>query len=203
MTERLICLGDSNTYGYDPRSPFGGRYPAGQRWTGLLRRADREVLNLGINGLTVPRDPDGGQLTGLLRQRLPADAVTVMLGSNDLLRGDGAESTAERMERLLLRLRETAGETRLLLIAPPPLALGAWVPDESLIEESRRLAAAYRRLAERRRIPFADAGRWGVELCFDGVHFSAAGHAAFARNLERLLDAPCAGPDREAEDDPQ
>ena len=24
---RIACLGDSNTYGYDPHSPFGGRYP--------------------------------------------------------------------------------------------------------------------------------------------------------------------------------
>ena len=31
---RLICFGDSNTYGYDPRSFFGGRYPG--RWTDLL-----------------------------------------------------------------------------------------------------------------------------------------------------------------------
>lgn len=25
---RVMCLGDSNTYGYDPRSYLGGRYPA-------------------------------------------------------------------------------------------------------------------------------------------------------------------------------
>ena len=24
----LLCYGDSNTYGFDPRSYFGGRYPA-------------------------------------------------------------------------------------------------------------------------------------------------------------------------------
>ena len=31
---RVLCFGDSNTYGYDPRSFFGGRYPG--RWTDLL-----------------------------------------------------------------------------------------------------------------------------------------------------------------------
>lgn len=28
---KVICYGDSNTYGYDPRSYIGGRYPAGAR----------------------------------------------------------------------------------------------------------------------------------------------------------------------------
>ena len=33
---KVICYGDSNTYGYDPRSYIGGRYPAGDRWVDLL-----------------------------------------------------------------------------------------------------------------------------------------------------------------------
>ena len=28
---KVICFGDSNTYGYDPRSYFGGRYPRDSR----------------------------------------------------------------------------------------------------------------------------------------------------------------------------
>ena len=33
---KVICFGDSNTYGYDPRSYFGGQYPAQNRWVDLL-----------------------------------------------------------------------------------------------------------------------------------------------------------------------
>ena len=32
MRRRLLCYGDSNTYGYDPRSYLGGRYPDSIRW---------------------------------------------------------------------------------------------------------------------------------------------------------------------------
>ena len=32
----IICFGDSNTYGYDPRSYLGGRYDAGSRWVDIL-----------------------------------------------------------------------------------------------------------------------------------------------------------------------
>ena len=38
MERRIFCFGDSNTYGYDPREPLGGRYPADARWPELLRR---------------------------------------------------------------------------------------------------------------------------------------------------------------------
>ena len=31
MPKTILCLSDSNTYGYDPRGAFGGRYPDGTR----------------------------------------------------------------------------------------------------------------------------------------------------------------------------
>lgn len=33
----VICFGDSNTYGYDPRGYFGGRYDAGSRWVDMYQ----------------------------------------------------------------------------------------------------------------------------------------------------------------------
>ena len=36
MSRRILCWGDSNTYGYDPQSPLGGRYPPQVRWTDQL-----------------------------------------------------------------------------------------------------------------------------------------------------------------------
>ena len=48
---RLLCFGDSNTYGYDPRSYAGDRYPPESRWTDLLAESSGwEVVNMGLNG---------------------------------------------------------------------------------------------------------------------------------------------------------
>ena len=33
---KLLCFGDSNTYGYDPRSYLGDRYPSSIRWVDKL-----------------------------------------------------------------------------------------------------------------------------------------------------------------------
>lgn len=178
---RLVCFGDSNTYGYDPRSFFGGRYPAECRWTDLLaERTGLEVMNLGQNGREIPLG--AGSLTGLLRQD---DLLVVMLGDNDLLCHPRitAGDVAVRMEGFL----KTLPSCRVLLVAPPPMALGEWVTEKRLLSEYAALAGEYEALARRLGIGFANAGQWGVELTFDGVHFTEDGHRAFAKGIQEVL----------------
>jgi lysophospholipase L1-like esterase len=191
ISRHILCLGDSNTYGYDPRSYLGSRYPDDVRWTGLLRRAGWEVVNCGQNGLSIPRASAFPALSDLLRSELPLDAVTVMLGSNDLLLGASVADTAARMAALLRCIRSAAPRPHLLLIAPPPMQPGEWVPSQALIDASVQLAESYRTLAAQCGLPFADAGDWAIPLTFDGVHFSPAGHAAFAREVRQILAEIC------------
>jgi lysophospholipase L1-like esterase len=76
----------------------------------------------------------------------------------------------------------------ILLIGPPPMVRGAWVPDDGLVEESWNLVRQYEALAERRGIRFADAGEWDIALAYDGVHFTEEGHARFAEGLASCLE---------------
>lgn len=173
---KVVCFGDSNTYGYDPRSWLGGRYPADSRWVDLL--ADQtgwDVVNLGENGRCIPLRP----------MPLPEDTdlVIVMLGTNDLLQGCTPEKTADRMKRFLQSL--PLAPEHILLITPPPMAPGEWVTDSLLIESSHLLAQYYRELAGQLGVRFADAGNWHVTLAYDGVHFTGQGHRAFAENLAK------------------
>ena len=142
---KILCIGDSNTYGYDPRSYIGSRYPEEVRWAGRLR--GHEVINCGLNGMTVPRDHK--RQLGLLALHEP-DLVTVMLGTNDLLSGLSADE---------------------------------------IIWESEDLGAKYRELAKAKGCSYADSGEWGIDVTFDGVHFSPEGHAVFAQRLEEVLKA--------------
>lgn len=183
---RVLCFGDSNTFGYDPRSYLGSRYPADIRWTGLLQGMGWEVVNCGQNGLCISRESHFPAAVDLLR-RIPSDLVTVMLGSNDLLNGAAAEEAATRMEALLRRMANGAGNARLILISPSPMQFGDWVQIQELIDESAKLGGLYRRLAGSLNILFADAGEWDVRLSSDGVHFAPEGHAAFAEGLNRVL----------------
>ena len=190
MGKRILCLGDSNTYGYDPRSYVGGRYPESVRWTGQLRLSGLDVLNFGQNGLSIPsREQDRSQFRDLILRNQPADLVTVMLGSNDLLQSSNpdAEEVGGRMENFLRSVMVPG--VRFLLIAPPPMIPGTWVQDERLLTESASLAQCYLNTAETLGIAFTDAWVWNVDLSFDGVHFSPEGHASFAAGLSEALDS--------------
>ncbi|MBO4689063.1 MAG: SGNH/GDSL hydrolase family protein [Clostridiales bacterium] len=109
----ILCYGDSNTYGYDPKT--GLRYPHDVRWTGHLQNilsAHIEkgpasegpnaagtvtpseafvVIEEGCNGrTTIADDPVEGWKNGLdylrpcLNSHKPVDIVIMMLGTNDL-----------------------------------------------------------------------------------------------------------------------
>ena len=76
---------------------------------------------------------------------------------------------------------------QILLIYPPPMRRGAWVPTDVLVAESIHLAEEYMLLAEKLKITFVDTRHWNIELTFDGVHFTEAGHHAFAEKLGKEL----------------
>lgn len=192
MCRRLLCYGDSNTYGYDPRSYLGGRYPESVRWTALLCAEGWKVTNKGENGHSIPKLDQEIKLAVQSVCGVEADILTVMLGSNDLLQCPGlsAEICATRMERFLAALLAKAHvDLKILLIAPPPMEAGAWASDHRTLLESRRLAGCYERVAHQLSIAFADAGTWGVGLAYDGVHFSEDGHLAFAKGILAALAA--------------
>ena len=185
--KRILCLGNSNTYGYDPRGAFGGRYPKEVRWTGRLAEAGWEVFNRGMNGGMVPTGGQASALLDLAVSLLPLDVITLMYGTNDVLQGGSAAAAGERMEAFARAMQTRIGEAELLIIAPPPVTYGDWVQSESVIRESAALSGEYRRAAAALGAHFADAGAWGVGLAFDGVHFTEAGHAAFFEGLSRAL----------------
>ena len=180
---RILCFGDSNTYGYDPRGFFGDRYGVEDRWVDLLaKETGLECINAGANGREIPHNP---YALRLLTEHAPADVFLVMLGTNDLLQGASAKEAVARMEAFLMTLLPHCQQ--ILLIAPPPMKRGAWVPSDELVTESLHLAEEYRILAEKLNIPFVDTRDWNIDFTFDGVHFTEEGHHTFANRLTEYL----------------
>ena len=178
----IWCFGDSNTYGYDPCGFFGGRYAA--PWPELLaEKTGLDVINDGKNGRMIPvREYELRQFRKDA-QMYGVGTLIVMLGTNDLLEGAKAMEAAARMEAFLAG----CAVPRILLLSPPLMKRGAWVPDDDLVEESRELARQYEAVCERLGIRYADAGNWDIELAYDGVHFTEAGHVRFADGLAACL----------------
>lgn len=187
-TMKILCFGDSNTYGYDPRSFFGSRYPEEYRWVDLLaRKLNCTAVNAGENGREIPsRELEYARFHQLLARHKPVDRLLIMLGTNDLLQGNAPETVARRMAVFLESV--DLDRSRILLLAPPPLAPGEWVTDQRLIDASAALSLQYNTLCRRLGVAFADAGAWHIPLAFDGVHFTQEGHRAFAEALEDYLN---------------
>ncbi len=176
---KVVCFGDSNTFGYDPRSYTGGRYDADSRWVDVLaHKTGWDIRNNGMNGREIPSRESVFPTS--------TDILIVMLGTNDLLQGKSAVDVAARMEQFLTLL--PIARKKILLIAPPPMEIGEWVQDQVLIDRSFELAGNYCALSERLGVHFADAGQWGVSIAFDGVHFTEEGHQVFARELHHYLN---------------
>ena len=189
---RILAVGDSNTYGYDPESVGGSRYSRMKRWTGIL---DAEpgftVNNAGENGVSIPRSPENAAawLSSQI-DRWKCDVITLMLGTNDLLNMNvpSAQTVAERMAAFLdvcIRTDRRIADI-LLLIAPPAMDPGLWT-DTRTVEESLRLGDYYRYVADYYKLRFVDASQWGLPTCRDGVHLTAIGHQVFAENLMQVL----------------
>lgn len=153
---KVICFGDSNTYGYDPRGYFGGRYEGGSRWVNILAaETGWTICNMGENGREIP-----SAAPAFLTE---TDLLIVMLGTNDLLQGRRPKATAERMERFLTGLELARG--KIPLFALPSRSPREWVPGQMLIAASRTFAGCCRTLA----------GRWNVSPAYDGVPLRGAG----------------------------
>ena len=96
---RIICFGDSNTYGFDPRDFWEARYDAANRWVDLLaKKTACPVVNAGVNGRVIPRSSDALTMS---TQNTSEDVILVMLGTNDLLEGTSSREVAAKMEKFL------------------------------------------------------------------------------------------------------
>lgn len=186
MGELIYCYGDSNTFGFDPRGLMAYRYPKENRWVDILTEEGYPLENGGMNGRTIPVYDGEKRLLMNTLERLKPSAMTVMLGTNDLLMNPyrTPEEVAEQMEGMLAMVRAEYPDMKILLIAPVPVEVSQWELDE----KSRRLGALYRSVAERQMCRFADASEWGVALSYDGVHFTEAGHHAFAKGMKPYLN---------------
>lgn len=187
---KLLCYGDSNTYGYDPRGPIPGRYDACDRWCDLLEaRTGWTVINEGENGRIVPEPAwNYTDLRRAFAAYAPVDVTCIMLGTNDVLISSRMDISpiVKRMEALLDFLDEHWPNTKIVILTPPPIDIPE-VPEANIKLE--KLIETYKEIADCRGLGFIENHSWNIPLAYDGAHFSQQGHHVFTECLERELKA--------------
>jgi lysophospholipase L1-like esterase len=180
---KIVCFGDSNTYGYDPRSYFGERYDPETIWVNILaEKLGSLVVNAGENGREIPHNNcDLREFDRSLNLEKPFDLLIIMLGTNDLLQGNSVSEIIHRMKVFLERTEVCYSE--ILLVTPPVLKPGVWVDSNELIDRSVSLNHAYKSLADTLGLRFVDINSLDISIAFDGVHLTQEGHSTLAACL--------------------
>ena len=196
---KILFYGDSNTYGYDPADLYDLRYPVNCRWSTLLQNQvpkDWEIVPEGMNGRQLPDlKYDAERISRMMESLKPGDLFAVMLGTNDILltMTPDAAYAVGKMRRFLEYLTRRKKASEILVIAPPHIG-GRSIRDplyRRYYEESVRMNAGFREMAELYCVNYVDAGTWDVDMSADLVHLSQEGHRQFADKMKEYLVSIC------------
>lgn len=203
--KNILCLGDSNTWGYDP--VLKKRFPRDKRWTGILQALagpDFYIIEEGLNGrTTVWDDPvegwmgdKNGQkiLPTLLSTHCPLDLLIIMLGTNDFKKrfSVSAFEISLGIDRLIKEAKShdyfpSPEVPEILVVAPPRIAYLAddfkEHFDESTVKQSALLSGCLRESVKRSGCWFLDAAAFTDTSGTDGVHLSGADQPLMASKI--------------------
>lgn len=199
VMKRILCYGDSNTWGYDPVTQ--DRFDDGTRWPRVLGQTlgrGYEVIEEGLGGrTTVWDDPIEGYKNGreylipCLESHRPLDLVILLLGTNDLKKRFSLSAyDIAQGAGVLVRVvqgsqsgREGLGP-RVLLLAPPPIAALAEYAEmfaEDAGRKSQKFSAHYERVAREMGCSYLDTSKVIVSSPLDGIHFEGGEHCKLGK----------------------
>lgn len=202
MIKRIVCYGDSNTWGYDPEA----QNRMDTRWTRVLGTAlgsGYEIIEEGLGGrTTVWDDPIEGAKNGktylapCLDSHGPFDLIILMLGTNDLKkRFSLPASDIAQGAGVLVRLVQSSNSGRnykapeVLLLAPPPTTRLTALAEmfEGAEEKSRKFAHYFAQIAGETGCHFLDTSSIIVSSPIDGIHFETAEHKKLGEALAKKV----------------
>ena len=211
--KRILCFGDSLTWGFDPDKRI--RFGEEDRWTAVMAKDLGEgftVIEEGQNGRTIAvDDPSEGEKNGLkyirpcLESQSPLDLVIIMLGCNDCKRKfsfsamDIAGEMQIFLEKVLAynRFRQE-DRFKVLLLSPPHVTeeiRDSWLGDSYGFENARKLSMElspwYKELADAYGCAFLDTAAHVKASPVDGIHMDAENHRILghllAEEVRRLI----------------
>ena len=188
--KKILCFGDSNTYGYIPAC--GKRFDKDSRWPGILQKlcgSEIQIIEAGCNNRTAFCDnPDGVMQTGykILPEflKLKPDIVILFIGVNDLQ--FQYNPSAKEIEIGLTKIIEQIDTKNIFIIAPPLLDENvlknyfAFQFDKTSVEKSSLMYEIFKTIAQQENCIFIDINQHVKVSSKDGLHFEQKDHQKIA-----------------------
>lgn len=212
MMKRILCFGDSNTWGLIPGSKPLARFSEEKRWTGILQNSleDTVIVEEGLCGRTTIFDDalrEGrnglNAIPMIMDSQWPLDAVVIMLGTNDLksVYHVSAHTIGVGLDIILNRIENYLAPNKILVVSPMHLGEDVWKPekdpefDRESVVKSTELKEVYREIANKRGNLFLAASDYISPSPIDCEHMDEEGHRVFAKVIKETLDAMETQPD--------
>ncbi len=203
--KKILCFGDSNTWGYIPGS--GKRYGEDIRWTKLFQNLSGknfEIIEAGLCNRTCFTDnPAGIEQTGY--KALPKylnkafdeglDLIILSLGINDIQKffNPSLDEIKAGIKQLINIAKSICPKTKILVISPARLSNFVKTDyfknqfDSEAIEKSKHFAKIYEEIANENDCLFFDWDKIVEVSEIDGLHFSPESHKKIAYALYDFL----------------
>ncbi len=203
---RILCIGDSNTWGYNAQNCL--RFEA--RWTRVLQNLLKkdEIIEEGLNGRTFAFvDPFCKERCGLdilpsiLRSQDPIDLVIVMLGTNDLkvLFHAHAKGIAKGARNFIREIQNPIYYNypipKLLMVSP--ILIGENIVEKQgpygdfdlcSLEQSKGLAQEIKAVCDTYSCAFMDASKYAQASDFDCIHMDEENHYKLALAMKNKIE---------------
>ncbi len=208
MKKRILCFGDSNTFGFNAKTE--GRFDEDIRWTRRLGRGlgeEYEIIEEGLGGRNaVCDDPLREGLNGLtyfypcLMTHKPLDLVIIMLGTNDAK--ERFSFTAYNIAMGIMRLSEKVENSMagregkdplVLIVSPPPIGekyqekLAYLSMGRECDRKTTEMVPYLKAMAEEKGYYFLETGSSIVMGEVDHMHLDEAGHEKMAILMEEKI----------------
>lgn len=196
---RILCYGDSNTWGYTPIS--GERYV--NRWTRILKDLliDSEIIEEGLNARTLdstdsfePHKNGFNYLLPCLESHYEFDYLVLMLGTNDLKThfNNSPKDMLEMLKKYIKVVKNfwtnrDGSKIKLIICGIPPVDDKAFFFEnyEGTTKKRNEFNMLEKKYCLERNIEFIDNS--DLEIGKDGIHLTEESHTKLALKIASVI----------------
>ena len=200
--KKILCFGDSNTYGYIPGT--GKRYSKSERWSGILSEllVDYEVIEEGMNNRKgFFSAPESIEFCGIkylpicLKKHSDINICILALGTNDSqfffnLNSDNAEIG---LQTLIDSIHMANKNSKIIIVPPVKITENilkthfSMMFNKSSIEKIQEIFPIFKEVALKNNCLYLDFNEFVRPSEIDGLHYEKESHKIIAQTLAELI----------------